>query len=172
MKRIISVVDYDPLWPRVFDKEKTILAQICGSNAISIEHIGSTSVEGLAAKAIIDILIEVKSLNQLDCIDSDFQRAGYVVKGENEIDGRRYFQKGGPKRSHHVHAFKTNDAQLLRHRSFKAYLLAHKGIADDYGYLKKEAAQRSLNDAQAYMLHKHDFIEHHQQLALRWYSTL
>ncbi len=58
-KRVIEIVDYDPNWKNTFEIEKVLLAKVIGSNIVKIEHIGSTSVTGLAAKPIIDILVEV-----------------------------------------------------------------------------------------------------------------
>jgi len=171
IKRIINVVEFDPQWATVFAIEKTLLGSFCGSNAVSIEHIGSTSVKGLAAKPIIDILIEVSSLKVLDDCNRCFEAAGYHVKGENGIARRRYFQKGGFARSHHVHVFETNDVNLLRHRAFKMYLIAHPDIAAAYGRIKREAACQSHN-AETYMALKNNFIQHHQTLALKWTNAI
>ena len=64
--RVIEVIDYDPNWESLFEIERKLLVNAIGSNAILIEHIGSTSVKGLVAKPVIDILIEVASLKKLD----------------------------------------------------------------------------------------------------------
>ena len=122
--RAIEVVDHDPNWKNIFEIEKAALSKAIGNNAVKIDHIGSTSVIGLAAKPIVDILIEVSKLEKLDAADKNISALGYTIKGENGISGRRYFQKGGYQRSHHVHAFQSGDLHLHRHKAFKEYLIA------------------------------------------------
>ncbi|PKG80613.1 hypothetical protein CXF85_21020 [Colwellia sp. 75C3] len=169
--RIIEVVDYDPNWSKTFETEKVMLTKAIGSNAVKIEHIGSTSVVGLSAKPVIDILIEVTSLTELDSANKNIVGLGYIVKGENGISGRRYFQKGGNQRSHHVHAFQTSDLHLLRHRAFKEYLIAHPIIASEYSFIKKEAVSKSGNDINFYMALKNNFIQKHEILAIEWFGN-
>ena len=95
---------------------------------------------------------------------------GYRAKGENGITGRRYFQKGGDQRSHHIHAFQSNDKHLIRHIAFKEYLIAHPQIASEYGSIKQSAAFKCQNDNMAYMAMKNNFIEKHGKLAVQWFS--
>ncbi len=170
--RKIEVVDYDPDWTTRFNTEQVRLAQALQETARIIEHIGSTSVTGLAAKPVIDILIEVTSLTQLDALNSAMEALGYRVKGENGIAGRRYFQKGGNVRSHQIHAFQSGDSHLIRHRAFRDYLIAHPTVAAEYGELKKRAALRCNHNSLEYMALKNAFIEHHEQQALAWYCDL
>ena len=169
--RIIEVVDYDPNWENIFQTEKAALAKAIGSNAVKIEHIGSTSVIGLSAKPVIDILIEVTNLTSLDSANKSIEALGYIVKGENGISGRRYFQKGDNQHSHHVHAFQTSDLHLLRHIAFKEYLIAHPIIAAEYDKIKKEAVSKNDNDINIYMTLKNGFIQKHEKLALEWFSN-
>ena len=170
--RVIKVIDYDQNWVALFESEKTRLAMAIGDNGIKIEHIGSTSVAGLAAKPIIDILIEVKKLSGLDSINKEFEALGYIVKGENGISGRRFYEKGGDRRSHHIHAFKHNDFNLLRHRAFKEYLLMHHDVALEYAQIKKEALVHSGNNINVYVARKSKFIKKHEKLALQWADKL
>jgi len=168
--RIIEVVDYDPNWTRIFETEKLLLANAIGKNAVLIEHIGSTAVKGLPAKPVIDILVEVTSLLDLDECNEKIAMLGFVVKGENGISGRRYFQKGGHKRSHHVHAFQSGDFNIIRHRAFKEYLIAHPRVSSEYGQVKKEAQLESDNNINIYMALKNEFIQKHEKLAVEWFS--
>jgi GrpB-like predicted nucleotidyltransferase (UPF0157 family) len=169
--RVIEVVEYDPSWAIKFDIEREILQEALGSNAVNIEHIGSTAVFGLAAKPVIDILVQVSSLKILDANDEKIESLGYAVKGENGIEGRRYFQKGGNKRTHHVHVFQTGDESLIRHRAFKEYLIAYPEITKEYGEIKMQAARNCQNDIALYMSMKNGFIQKHEKLARRWYGT-
>ncbi|NQZ23200.1 MAG: GrpB family protein [Colwellia sp.] len=168
--RVIDVIDYDPRWKDIFEIEKELLVNAIGSNAISIEHIGSTSVEGLVAKPVIDILIEVTSLKKLDASSNKIVALAYLVKGENGISARRYFQKVGKQRTHHLHAFQTGDLNLMRHRAFKAYLIAHPLVSSAYGQIKKAAMYNSDNNINRYMALKNEFIEKHEKIAIAWFS--
>ena len=169
--RIIEVVSYNSSWPVKFSTEKRLLTNTLGTNLISIEHIGSTSVAGLPAKPIIDMLLEVEDLALLDNANAALAACGYKAKGENGIAGRRYFQKGGHLRSHHIHAFKSGDIQLVKHRAYRDYLICHPIVAKAYGELKISAAQQCNHDMARYMALKNDFIQHHLKLALNWYKT-
>ena len=169
-KRLIEVVDYDSSWPAKFSQERQKIVNLLGTHVIYIEHIGSTAVKGLAAKPVIDILIEINEVTLLDQFNSAFETLGYKVKGENGIKGRRYFQKGGNLRSHQIHAFKTGDEHLLRHKAFRDYLIHHPAIAYQYGEVKKSAAQQCQHNSAKYMALKNDFILYHEPLALIWYK--
>jgi GrpB-like predicted nucleotidyltransferase (UPF0157 family) len=168
---VVEVVDYDPIWQKTFEAEKQLLLDAIGQNAVIIEHMGSTAVKGLPSKPVIDILVEVTSILDLEISSKKIQALGYIVKGENGITGRRYFQKGGNHRSHHVHAFKTGDLNLIRHRAFKEYLIAHPMIAIEYGDIKKNSALNCENDINIYMEHKNKFIQKHEKIAVVWFNS-
>jgi GrpB-like predicted nucleotidyltransferase (UPF0157 family) len=169
--RVVEVVDYDPIWQKTFEAEKQLLLDAIGQNAVIIEHMGSTAVKGLPSKPVIDILVEVTSILDLEISSKKIQALGYIVKGENGITGRRYFQKGGNQRSHHVHAFKTGDLNLIRHRAFKEYLIAHPMIATEYGKIKKNSVLNCKNNINIYMEHKNNFIQKHEKIAVVWFNS-
>lgn len=137
--RILTVVDYDEMWPTLFENERTLLQMTLGKVISRIHHIGSTSVPGLSAKPVIDILIEVANLEELDSLNQAMEGVGYTVRGENGILNRRYFTKGGSQRSHHIHAFTTGDAQIIKHLAFRDYLIKHNDVAIQYALMKKSA---------------------------------
>lgn len=165
MRKII-VVPYDDRWPEMFEAESLLIKRLLGGMAKDVHHIGSTSVPGLSAKPVIDMLLEVSDINELDKYHSAMTQAGYVARGENGIAGRRYFIKGGDQRSHQVHAFAVGDMQVLRHLAFRDYLRRNKDIAEEYAEIKHAAALLSRNDPHRYSALKAKFIERHQQLAL------
>jgi GrpB-like predicted nucleotidyltransferase (UPF0157 family) len=170
--RVIEVVDYRPSWVDEFSDEKVLLESVLNlANVAAIHHIGSTSVKGLCAKPIIDILVEVKSLEELDKSNNLMKSLGYEVKGEFGIAGRRYFQKGGIQRSHQVHAFLAESPEATRHIAFRDYLIAFPEIALQYGNLKREGASICNNDISVYYTHKDSFIKEHEANALRWKFT-
>ena len=166
----VVVVKYTPNWIKKFEAESAKLQNQIGSIINNIYHIGSTSVPNLMAKPIIDILLDVKNLSQLDGKNSIWENLGYEVMGEYGISGRRYFRKGGDHRTHHVHAFKSGDANLLRHIAFRDYLVAHKKVADEYGQLKLDISRRCGNDMAQYCDEKDAFVKHHEALALKWFA--
>lgn len=164
--RILTVVDYDDMWPTLFENERSLLQVTLGHVISQIHHIGSTSVPGLSAKPVIDILIEVTNLDELDSMNQAMERAGYTVRGENGISNRRYFTKGENQRSHHIHAFTTGDAQIVKHLAFRDYLIRNNDIATQYALMKKNAVLLCDNDTHRYSIYKADFIQKHLRMAL------
>ncbi|MGG5838686.1 GrpB family protein [Huaxiibacter chinensis] len=162
--RTIAVVPYDEKWSDMFEAESVLIKTWLGPVVKNVHHIGSTSVPGLSAKPVIDILLEVPDISALD--NSAMRRAGYIARGENGISGRKYFIKGGDRRSHHVHAFAVGDVQVLRHLAFRDYLIKNNDIAEDYAAIKRQAALLCQNDARGYSALKASFIERHLQRAL------
>ncbi|GAA3347787.1 hypothetical protein GCM10017717_22800 [Deinococcus persicinus] len=102
-KLVVSL--YNEQWIQLFMEEAEKLNFIFKNEIIDIYHIGSTSVPGLKSKPIIDILPVVKDIHHVDNFNLEMQKIGYVAKGENGITQRRYFQKGGDNRTHHVHFY-------------------------------------------------------------------
>jgi GrpB-like predicted nucleotidyltransferase (UPF0157 family) len=168
---IVKVVPYDPAWVQAFEKEAAILQDLLGPVLNAVHHIGSTSVPGLMAKPIIDIMLDVTDLGMLDAKNKEFEALGYEVMGEMGIPGRRYFRKGGDHRTHQIHAFQAGDSNLERHLAFRDYLIAHEEVARAYGALKYEIAQRAENDIETYWQAKDPFIKQHEALALAWYQN-
>ncbi|YBA30071.1 GrpB family protein [Klebsiella pneumoniae] len=151
--RILTVVDYDEMWPTLFENERTLLQMTLGKVISRVHHIGSTSVPGLSAKPVIDILIEVANLEELDSLNQAMEGVGYTVRGENGILNRRYFTKGGNQRSHHIHAFTTGDAQIIKHLAFRDYLIKHNDVAIQYALMKKSAMLLCENDSHRYSIY-------------------
>ena len=170
--RIIEVVTYDEAWPLRFLVEKQRLNDILPQCILEIHHIGSTAVPGLAAKPIIDILLEVNSLSDLDCRVPLLATLEYQAKGEYGIPGRRYFTKGAIRRTHHLHAFERGDLNVTRHLAFRDYLRAHAEIADEYGDLQRTVAATCENDIGRYAAGKHNFVEVNEAAALLWRSIV
>ncbi|MBF9002358.1 GrpB family protein [Vibrio sp. NFV-1] len=171
-KRIIEVIDYQPEWRFEFATEKERISSVLtAANIYAIHHIGSTSVEGLCAKPIIDILLEVNSLDTLDSESAKMASLGYLAKGEFGIKGRRYFQKGGIQRTHQVHAFLAGSPEVKRHIAFRDYLRAFPDVAFKYGEIKKAGALMCNNDIDVYIDYKNSFIKEHEAKALRWKSA-
>ena len=109
MSQHIVVTEYNPLWVKQYEEESLLIKGILAENCVAIYHIGSTSVPGLAAKPVIDILAAVRSLEKVDRDAEDFSKIGYEYLGEFGIEGRRYLRKGGDERTHQIHIFQMDD---------------------------------------------------------------
>jgi GrpB-like predicted nucleotidyltransferase (UPF0157 family) len=157
--RKVEVVAYDPAWPRLYRVEAAGLAALLGDELLAMHHIGSTSVPGLLAKPIVDILPVVRDVERVDGLNDLLLAAGYVPKGENGIAGRRFFTKdvAGVRRVH-VHVFAAGHPEIARHLDFVAYLRAHPADAQAYADLKSDLARRFPNDTVSYTDAKIEFI--------------
>lgn len=170
--RIVEVVEFDPQWAIAFDRARRALLERIGEGRWTIEHIGSTAVPGLAAKPVIDLLVEVEDLALLDEQRTRLEVGGWTWRGENGIPGRRYLHKGAPQRTHHLHAFATGDATATRHRAFRDYLIDQAEVAAAYAALKRRAAAACRDDPAAYAAAKSDFIAEHLPRAMdRWHAS-
>jgi len=166
----VRVVDYDPVWPDRFRAEARLIEDILRDNLVTIFHIGSTSVPGLKAKPIIDIMPVVLNIEQVDERSGQFEAIGYEAMGELGIPGRRYFRKGGENRTHQIHAFQYDDMQnIARHLAFRDYLRCHPDACSAYAALKSELAMRYPGDIGGYCNGKDDFIKRVERDALQWY---
>jgi GrpB-like predicted nucleotidyltransferase (UPF0157 family) len=156
--RKIVLENYKKEWKALYEKEASILSGILGLEFVAAHHIGSTAIPGIKAKPIIDILLEVKSIDKVDNYNRQFQSIGYEAKGEYGIKGRRFFQKGSTERTHHVHIFEKNNPEVHRHIKFRDYLIKNKGIAKEYENLKVTLAEKYTFNPEAYSKEKDRFI--------------
>lgn len=172
MARRIVVVDYDPRWEQQFQSEAKQIKAILKENCIAVHHIGSTSVKGLRAKPIIDIMPVVRDISLVDIHNRELEALGYESKGEYGIPGRRFFIKGGDNRSHHIHFFEvTNRAEIIRHLAFRDYLRSHPDAAREYAGLKAALAEAFPYDIDGYCSGKDAFVKAQEQKALVWYGA-
>ena len=168
----VIVVDYNHRWPHYYEVEKLLLIKSLGVVMNSIHHIGSTSIAGMSAKPIIDILINVVSLDSIDAHEDTMLSLGYVSHGELGIVGRRYFSKGGRDRSHQIHAFVHGDTNIFRHIAFRDYITAHPTIANAYADLKIGLAKKFSRSIDDYCDGKNTFIKRHELQAIEWVKSL
>jgi GrpB-like predicted nucleotidyltransferase (UPF0157 family) len=165
----ILILDYDPAWPALFEAERARLQAAIGEWAVAIEHVGSTSVPGLAAKPIIDIGVALRSFEDaLHCITPLFE-LGYQCLGEYGIPGRVFFRKltgtpapgqdsGGIGRTHHVHVYQHDHYEFVQQILFRDYLRAHPETAREYEQLKRQLA-REHTDMNEYAMAKTEFVQ-------------
>ncbi len=164
----VVVVPYDPDWPSLFENEAVVLAAALGRNAIAIHHIGSTSIPGMSAKPIIDIMVEAEQLSAIDARNAEMAHSGYEAMGEFGIAGRRYFRKQDQtgSRSHHVHIFQRGSEDADRHLSLRDYLRTNPHDVRRYSDLKLALAQAHPNDIEGYMDGKDALVKEIEAKAL------
>ncbi len=171
MPQHITVLNYDPEWPLKYERERKAIAEILDGNGISIYHIGSTSVPGLAAKPIIDMMAVVRSLEKVDDARGKFSELGYEYLGEFGIAGRRYFRKGGDERTHQIHIFQADDwNNIERHLAFRDYMRTHEKERTEYAKIKTALAQRFPYDIDGYCDGKDAFVREMEKRALLEYD--
>ena len=158
-KGFVKLLLHDEQWHELFAEEKARLQEAIGDFVLAIEHIGSTSVCGIAAKPILDIAVAIsEKANGERCV-APLENLGYIYRGENGIAGRFYFVKGFPARTHHLHMLLADSLELRNHLLFRDYLRANPQVAAEYDKLKKELASKFGNDRDAYLDGKAAFVE-------------
>jgi len=162
MSRLIQVLPYNPHWPIDFQQEAANLIQALGDNCITIHHIGSTSVPGLAAKPIIDIIPVVRDIAKV--ADKALIALGYVPRGEMGMPFRGFYNKGEP-RTHHLHIWEDGNPEIEKHLLFRDYLRAHPDYAARYADLKLKLAAEFSQDRKNYTEAKDALIKQIMQQA-------
>ena len=157
----IVVLPYDEQWKNDFLQIKAELTNVLGQLAIEIEHVGSTSVQGLSAKPIIDIDVVIKEYNELKNVISALEKIGYQHEGNLGIAGREAFQYDGKEhlRKHHLYVCPEDSPELKRHIAFRDYLQTHPDAVREYSRIKEEGAELYPDDIDRYIEYKSPFIE-------------
>jgi GrpB-like predicted nucleotidyltransferase (UPF0157 family) len=155
----IELAEYDPRWPEIFAYEAARIRAACPGVFARIEHIGSTSVPGLCAKPILDIMPGAASFEDGLRAVAPLVKIGYVYFGENGITGRHYYDLTvGGRVVVHVHVFALGSPDWERHLLFRDYLRAHPKTAAEYAALKRGLAARHRDERAAYTDAKSGFI--------------
>jgi GrpB-like predicted nucleotidyltransferase (UPF0157 family) len=160
---------YDPRWPQLAAAHAERLKAL-GPLVEAIHHIGSTSVPGLTAKPIIDLLPVVSDLAELDARRSEVEALGYEWHGDYGIEGRRFCTcsdaAGG--RLANVHFFAANSPGVARHLAFRDYLRAHPEAARAYEREKRRARALHPDNSHDYTDEKAAFVKAMESEALAW----
>lgn len=165
----VRLSDFNENWARMFQMEAQYLKAIFGDEIIRFEHFGSTSVYGLKAKPVIDMMCIVKDIKKVDSFNEKMVSLGYDVAGEWGITGRRLFRKGGENRTHHIHFYQFDNLQIERHLIFRDYLRTHPEVVEKYSRFKEELAKR-FDHTNEYSLAKKTFVKEMEREALHWYT--
>ena len=160
MGKPVIVKKYDPCWPQAFRRISQELMNGLQDCIISVEHVGSTSVPGLAAKPIIDLDVVISDNIPLETVIDKLGKLGYVHEGDLGITGREAFcyEDKPHLYKHHLYVCRESSTELHRHLTFRDYLRNHPEDAAEYGAVKLKAASLYPNSIDDYMNHKSDVI--------------
>jgi len=159
-KGFVKLLPHDERWHALFEEERVRLQNAVGEFVEAVEHVGSTSVCGIAAKPVLDIAAAISDKTMGERCVAPIKNLGYIYRGENGIAGRFYFVKGAPEsRTHHLHLLPANSDELKNHLFFRDYLRANSDAAAEYDKLKKELARKYSNDRDAYLGGKAAFVK-------------
>ncbi|GLX67403.1 GrpB family protein [Paenibacillus glycanilyticus] len=167
----VRLSDYREEWAKMFREEAEFLRSVFEGVDLRFEHFGSTAVPGMKAKPVIDMMGIVDDINEVDLFNDTMASLGYDVAGDWGIAGRRLFRKGGEQRTHHIHFYQSDNAQIERHLIFRDYLLRHPEEAAKYSRFKEDLAQRYASTSE-YSPAKKTFVTAMEQLALIWHKQI
>ena len=153
----VVVQDYDPSWPQVFEALRSPIWSAVSDIAISVEHVGSTSVPGLAAKPVIDMDVVVAE-GEVAAGIARLSALGYGHRGDLGIPGREAFGSLPHSPRHHLYLCPASSPALANHLAIRDYLRANPFAARAYGNLKKRLAREHPNNIDAYVEAKTDFL--------------
>ena len=153
--RPVVIADYTDEWPRRFETERERLSRALGGRALRIEHIGSTSVPGLGAKPIVDILVVVADADDEDAFRDALIEAGYLLRVREP--GHRMFRTDP--RDVHVHVYGDGAQDIDDYLVFRDWLRAHAEDRARYEAVKRELATRTWADMQDYAEAKTEVVE-------------
>ena len=161
MARRVTVIPYTEHWKNDFEKIRQYLLTGIQDFVIGIEHVGSTSVEGLAAKPIIDIDIVIKDYSVFGTLVAILESLGYVHEGNLGIKDREAFDYKGNVTlpNHHLYACPKFSLELHRHITFRDYLRSDPEAVKKYSKVKEEAAKLFADNINEYIAYKSTCIE-------------
>lgn len=157
----VVVLPYDPKWKNDFEEIKQEIVSAIGDLIVGIEHVGSTSVEGLSAKPIIDIDVVISDYSVFDSIVSRLSDIGYTYEGDLGIKDReafKYYDKPHL-RKHHLYVCPQNSKELLRHITFRDFLRNNPEAVKKYSKVKENGAKLFPDNMDKYIEYKSPCIE-------------
>jgi len=154
----VTLVDYDPAWPLVFAREADRIRGVLGDRVLLLEHVGSTSVPGLLAKPIIDMVLAVADSADEASYVGELEAAGYVLR-IREPDWHEHRLLKGPDADVNLHVFTAGSAEIERNLLFRDRLRVDREDRDLYARTKRELAVRTWKYVQNYADAKSEIIE-------------
>jgi GrpB-like predicted nucleotidyltransferase (UPF0157 family) len=159
-RNTVSLVKYNPEWIELFNKEKVLLKEILGQDAIGIEHIGSTAIIGIMAKPVIDIAlgIDFKKVNEIKAI---LENNNWIFRPKfGDINKHIVFAKGNDiERTHYLHLMQYESKEWKEKIFFRDYLNNNEKERIEYEKLKIEAMNKFSDDRKNYTKEKDEFVQ-------------
>ena len=157
----VVVVSYDKSWKTAFEEIKQELESVIGDLIVGIEHVGSTSVEGMSAKPCIDIDVVIADYTFFDAVVSRLETIGYIHEGDLGIKDREAFRYSNKPhlQTHHLYVCPQYSTELHRHMTFRDFLRRRPEAAKKYSEVKETAARLFPDDIDRYMEYKSSCIE-------------
>ena len=158
-KRVV-VEKWNPQWKYEYEKIVASLGKDIIYNSIKIEHVGSTSVEGLSSKPVIDLDIVIEK-DKFEIIKKLRNKKGYEHEGDLGIEGREAFSYSGKEElmTHHLYVCPKDSKELFKHITFRDFLKNNPTLASEYSKVKEQAAVLYPDDIDKYMEFKSEIIE-------------
>jgi GrpB-like predicted nucleotidyltransferase (UPF0157 family) len=156
--RTIVVVDYDPVWPDWFEQLRGGVWPVVHDVALAVEHVGSTSVPGLAAKPVIDMSVVVPSEAAVPLAIARLATIGYLHRGNRGVEGREAFDGPPDGPAHNLYVCPTGSLGLVNQLAVRDYLRKQPETARAYGDLKKRLAAKFPDDIDSYVRGKTDLV--------------
>lgn len=168
---IVELNEFSTEWAKEYEAEAKILKEVLGDKILEIHHVGSTSIKGLKAKPVIDILVAIKSLENITEIEEILKDYDYSNRGQQGVEDRYFFAKGKEDaRTHYIHFVEPNNNTYYNLILFKKYLLEHEEYIQKYCELKQELAEKYPDERKKYTAGKSEFISNVIKLAHEEYG--
>ena len=159
--RKVVVLPYDVAWQSAFEKIKGEIEEAIGDLILGIEHVGSTSVEGMSAKPCIDIDMIIKDYSVFAAVVDGLKAIGYIHEGDLGIQDREAFKYSNKPHlmMHHLYVCPQDSEELRRHITFRDFLRSNPEAVKKYSLIKEKAAKLFPNDIEGYIEYKSPCIE-------------
>jgi GrpB-like predicted nucleotidyltransferase (UPF0157 family)/GNAT superfamily N-acetyltransferase len=154
----VQVVVHDDAWLALFEEEARCVKNALGDGCLEVHHFGSTAIQGLVAKPIIDLLPVVHHIDRVDIHNAQMEALGYECLGEKGIPFRRFFKRFEKACAYHVHVYEADSPEVERHLLFRDWMKGHPLDRKAYGDLKATLAGLYADDPMGYCLEKEPFI--------------
>ena len=156
----VRLTPYQAKWKELYEEEAARLRTALGKKMLRLEHVGSTAVDGMEAKPLIDMIAAVGNLEEARSLVPVLEGLGYEHRGDGSVEGRIFFAKGPrDRRTHHLSLTETRSDHWQRSLLFRDYLRAHPEVAIEYRKLKQKLAREYREDRESYTAGKNRFIE-------------
>ena len=157
----VTVLPYDSAWKSAFEAIKKEIEGAAGDLILGIEHVGSTSVEGMSAKPCIDLDVVIRDASVLEAVIARLAAIGYIHESDLGIPGREAFKYTDKPhlQTHHLYVCPRDSRELHRHITFREFLKSHPEAVRQYSRVKETAAQLYPDDIDRYIAYKSPCIE-------------